>query len=152
MHLSNRYLAERQLPDKAVSVLDTACARLSLSQEATPAPIEDATRHLDSLEVQERVLAREAAAGADHGERLGEIARRKAEVQAQLASLQEKWKKIRDLVVKIRELRTKLEATALAAGAAASQAPCTARPKPPWRARKCRAFKANSTGSRAKIR
>src|SRR5579862_2907642 len=49
VHLSNRYLAERQLPDKAVSVLDTACARLSLSQEATPAPIEDATRHLDSL-------------------------------------------------------------------------------------------------------
>jgi type VI secretion system protein VasG len=125
VHLSNRYLAERQLPDKAVSVLDTACARLSLSQEATPAPIEDATRHLDSLEVQERVLTRESAAGADHTERLAEIARRKAEVQAQLASLQEKWKSIRELVVKIRELRTKLEATALAAGAgaAAAQAP-----------------------------
>src|SRR3984957_2847761 len=59
VHLSSRYLAERQLPDKAVSVLDTACARLSLSQEATPAPIEDATRQLDSLEVQERVLDRE---------------------------------------------------------------------------------------------
>ncbi len=123
VHLSNRYLAERQLPDKAVSVLDTACARLSLSQEATPAPIEDATRHLDSLEVQERVLLREAAVGADHGERLAEIARSKAEVQAQLASLQEKWKMIRDLVVKIRDLRTRLEATALAAGAAASQSP-----------------------------
>ncbi len=123
VHLSNRYLAERQLPDKAVSVLDTACARLSLSQEATPAPIEDATRHLDSLEVQERVLTREAAAGADHAERLAEIAKRKAEVQAQLASLQEKWKAIHALVVKIRELRTKLEATALAAGAAAAQSP-----------------------------
>jgi type VI secretion system protein VasG len=122
VHLSNRYLAERQLPDKAVSVLDTACARLSLSQEATPAPIEDATRHLDSLEVQERVLSRETAAGADHAERLGEIVRRKAEVQAQLAALQEKWKTIRDLVVKIRELRTKLEATALAAGAGAATA------------------------------
>jgi type VI secretion system protein VasG len=122
VHLSNRYLAERQLPDKAVSVLDTACARLSLSQEATPAPIEDATRHLDSLEVQERVLMRESAAGADHAERLTEIAKRKAEVQAQLASLQEKWKKIRDLVVKIRELRTKLETTALAAGAGATAA------------------------------
>jgi type VI secretion system protein VasG len=122
VHLSNRYLAERQLPDKAVSVLDTACARLSLSQEATPAPIEDATRHLDSLEVQERVLSRETAAGADHGERLTEIVRRKAEVQAQLAALQEKWKTIRDLVVKIRELRTKLEATALAAGAGATTA------------------------------
>jgi type VI secretion system protein VasG len=124
VHLSNRYLAERQLPDKAVSVLDTACARLSLSQEATPAVIEDATRLLDSLEVQERVLTREAAVGADHAERLGEIAKRKAEVKAQLATLHDKWKTIRDLVVKIRDLRTKLEATALAAGAAAGgQAP-----------------------------
>ncbi len=123
VHLSNRYLAERQLPDKAVSVLDTACARLSLSQEATPAPIEDATRHLDSLEVQERVLTREAAAGADHAERLAEIGQRKAKVQAELAALQEKWKAIRGLVVKIRDLRTKLEATALATGAAAAQGP-----------------------------
>src|SRR5580658_8488424 len=121
VHLSNRYLAERQLPDKAVSVLDTACARLSLSQEATPAPIEDATRQLDSLEVQGRVLSRESAAGADHAERLAEIAQRKAVVQAELASLQEKWKAIRGLVVKIRDLRTKLEGTALAAGAAAAQ-------------------------------
>jgi type VI secretion system protein VasG len=125
VHLSSRYLAERQLPDKAVSVLDTACARLSLSQEATPAPIEDATRQLDSLEVQERVLSRESAAGADHAERLAEIVKRKADVKAQLATLQEKWGKIRDLVVKLRDLRTKLEGTALAAGAAASQASST---------------------------
>jgi type VI secretion system protein VasG len=122
VHLSNRYLVERQLPDKAVSVLDTACARLSLSQEATPAAIEDATRQLDSLEVQERVLTREAAVGTDHAERLAEIAKRKAEVQAQLAALHEKWEKIRDLVVKIRDLRTKLEGTPLAAGASAAGA------------------------------
>ncbi len=120
VHLSSRYLAERQLPDKAVSVLDTACARLSFSQEATPAPIEDATRQLDSLEVQERVLTREAAAGANHGDRLAEIAKRKAEVKSQLEALQAKWKQIRDLVVKVRDLRTKLEAGAVAAGAAAS--------------------------------
>ncbi len=122
VHLSNRYLVERQLPDKAVSVLDTACARLSLSQEATPAPIEDLTRQLDSLEVQERVLTRESAVGTDHAERLAQIAKSKADVQAKLAVLQEKWKEIRDLVGKIRELRTKLEGSALAAGAAAAQA------------------------------
>ena len=125
VHLSSRYLAERQLPDKAVSVLDTACARLSLSQEATPAALEDATRQLDSLEVQERVLSRESAAGADHRERLAEIAAQKAKVKAQLADLQEKWGKIRELVVKVRELRTKLEASAVAAGAAAATAPST---------------------------
>src|SRR5713226_4875026 len=62
-----RYLAGRQLPDKAVSVLDTACARLSLGQNATPPQIEDATRQLDDLDVQQRVLQREAAAGDGSG-------------------------------------------------------------------------------------
>src|SRR5262249_45629336 len=66
VRLSHRYLPERQLPDKAVSVLDTACARLALGQNATPPAIEDAVRLLDDLEVQARVLAREAALGAAH--------------------------------------------------------------------------------------
>ena len=73
--LSHRYLAGRQLPDKAVSVLDTACARLALSHSATPALVEDATRRLDDLNVQERVLKRESAVGGNHRERLDEIAR-----------------------------------------------------------------------------
>ncbi|MGI8742126.1 MAG: type VI secretion system ATPase TssH [Bryobacteraceae bacterium] len=120
VHLSNRYLSERQLPDKAVSVLDTACARLALSQETTPPALEDAMRELDSLEVQERVLSREAVTGADHAERLAEIAARKAQVQERLTELRAKWEQIRELVVKLRELRAKLEAgfgVALAAGA-----------------------------------
>ena len=57
-----------------MSVLDTACARLALGQNAIPAAIEDATRTLDDLAVQERVLEREAAVGADHAERLEAIA------------------------------------------------------------------------------
>ena len=61
--LSHRYLPDRQLPDKAVSVLDTACARLALGQNATPPPMEDATREIDDFDVQHRVLEREAAAG-----------------------------------------------------------------------------------------
>ena len=68
VRLSHRYLPDRQLPDKAVSVLDTACARLALGQSATPAPIEDARRRLDDLVVQARLLEREAAVGADHSE------------------------------------------------------------------------------------
>ena len=74
MRLSHRYLAGRQLPDKAVSVLDTACARLALGQNSIPAAIEDATREIDDLAVQTRVLEREAALGADHAERLEAIA------------------------------------------------------------------------------
>jgi len=109
VRLSNRYLAGRQLPDKAVSVLDTACARLSLGQNATPPSIEDSVRQIDDLEVQQRVLERESIVGADHKERLEQIAKQKAEVEQRLAILRARWDKERDLVVSIREIRTKLE-------------------------------------------
>ncbi len=107
--LSHRYLAGRQLPDKAVSVLDTACARLSLGQNTTPAAIEDATRRLDDLAVQDRILKRETATGADHSERLAEIASETADTEARLAALREQWDKTRGLVEKIRGIRTQLE-------------------------------------------
>ena len=118
VRLSNRYLAGRQLPDKAVSVLDTACARLSLGQNATPAAIEDAVRQLDDLEVQDRVLTRETAVGVDHAERLETIGKQKHEVKARLDSMRERWDKERDLVAKIRDIRTKLEGGEPAPGAA----------------------------------
>src|SRR5579863_4177215 len=120
VRLSNRYLAGRQLPDKAVSVLDTACARLSLGQNATPAAIEDAVRQLDDLEVQERVLNRETAVGVDHSERLETIGKQKAAVQGTLTAMRDRWTKEKDLVTKIREIRTKLEGDT--PGAAAAQA------------------------------
>ena len=109
--LSHRYLAGRQLPDKAVSILDTACARLALGQNSVPAAIEDATRTLDDLAVQERVLNREASVGADHKERLAAIAKKISDTSASLASLKERFEKESGLVFKIRDLRTKLEET-----------------------------------------
>jgi type VI secretion system protein VasG len=109
VRFSHRYLAGRQLPDKAVSVLDTACARLALGQNSVPPAIEDATRELDDLAVQERVLTREAAAGADHAERLEQIKTRRAAVEQRLAALKERFEKESGLVARIRELRTKLE-------------------------------------------
>src|SRR3712207_3325485 len=84
VRLSHRYLADRQLPDKAVSVLDTACARLALGQNATPGVVEDAMRRLDDIAVQIRILEREEAVGADHGERLAELARQREATRAQL--------------------------------------------------------------------
>ena len=116
VRLSHRFLADRQLPDKAVSVLDTACARLALGQNATPPAIEDAQRRLDDLAVQERVLSREAAAGGDHAERLGKIADERAEVGASLGALSTRWAEERDLVAKIRALREALEAGAATNG------------------------------------
>ncbi len=109
VRLSHRYLAGRQLPDKAVSVLDTACARLSLGQNATPAAIEDLTRQIDDAEVQQRVLEREVAVGADHRERLELLQVQRARAEARLAELRARWEKERALVGQIRDLRLKLE-------------------------------------------
>jgi type VI secretion system protein VasG len=123
--LSHRYLAGRQLPDKAVSILDTACARLALGQTATPPAIEDATRRLDDLEVQRRILEREAAIGADHSERLAEIAREKVEVEGRLKTLQERWTKEFEYVSKIRDIHNQIEG-AKGAPAVAAAPPATA--------------------------
>jgi type VI secretion system protein VasG len=115
VHLSHRYLAGRQLPDKAVSVLDTACARLALGQSATPPAIEDSVRQIDDFAVQKRILERESVVGTDHRERLQEIATKSAEIESRLAGLRTRFEKERDLVTTIRDLRSQLE------NAAASQ-------------------------------
>jgi type VI secretion system protein VasG len=109
VRLSHRYLAGRQLPDKAVSILDTACARLSLGQNATPPAIEDLTRVIDALEVQTRILEREEIVGADHQERLAELAAQKVSSEEKLKELQARFDKERELVGKIRDIRKKLE-------------------------------------------
>ncbi len=119
--LSNRYLPDRQLPDKAVSVLDTTCARLALGQNTTPPPIEDAHRTLDDIAVQTRVLDREVALGADHSERLSELAAQKKATEESLAGLQARYDKELALVNQIREIRGKLE-EAHAAGANSPEA------------------------------
>jgi type VI secretion system protein VasG len=124
VRLSHRYLAGRQLPDKAVSVLDTACARLALGQSATPPTIEDTTRQLDDLAVQTRILERESAAGADHAERLASIEEKRTLLEGELAALKERWEKESGLVSRIREIRVQLEErTPKASAAAAAQAP-----------------------------
>ncbi len=97
VQLPHRYLAGRQLPDKAVSVLDTACARLALGQSTKPAAIEAAGADLDDLELQERVLTQEAQLGADHSERLAEIAEQKAATRKPGEPAQ-RFEKERDLV------------------------------------------------------
>jgi type VI secretion system protein VasG len=106
---SHRYIAGRQLPDKAVSVLDTSCARLALGQNATPGQIEDTRRTIDDLEVQQRVLTREANTGHDHAERLEKIAKDLEASKEQLKALEERFEKEKDYIGKIRDLRNKLE-------------------------------------------
>src|SRR5580658_2094278 len=132
VRLSHRYLAGRQLPDKAVSILDTACARLALGQSATPPAIEDAGRQLDDLEVQRGILERETAIGANHAERLADIAKMKVEVEGRLKTLRDRWTTEFGLVSKIRELHSQIESAAgiaPAAGPAQTPAPAAA-PQP----------------------
>ena len=114
--LSHRYIADRQLPDKAVSVLDTACARLALGQNTTPPALEDAQRLLDDLAIQARVLEREATVGADHTERLESIAKQRTETETKLKELQTRWEQERGIVEKIRAAREHLEQTLTSSG------------------------------------
>jgi type VI secretion system protein VasG len=109
VRLSHRYLAGRQLPDKAVSVLDTACARLSLGQNTIPPPVEDAMRKIDDLKVQKQILERETAVGEDHAERLANIEDQLAAEQDKLTRLSTQWEEEKKLVAEIRAMRQALE-------------------------------------------
>jgi type VI secretion system protein VasG len=109
VRLSHRYISGRQLPDKCVSVLDTACARLALRQSATPPQIEDCQRTIAHLTVQIQALEREEVTGAEHGERIAELTQAKTKAEAELAQLTERWNKEKTLVTRLREIRTQLE-------------------------------------------
>jgi type VI secretion system protein VasG len=110
VRLSNRYITGRQLPDKAVSVLDTACARVNLGLTSKPGEIEDAQRWIEILSTEVRVLERETAAGGRHGERLAELRQMLVDADAKLATLTSKWDDEHALVTQIREKRAALEA------------------------------------------
>ena len=109
VHLSARYLSDRHLPDKAVSVLDTACARLSLGRRSLPPSIESAQRRLDDLSVQKRNLEREVAVGADHARRLEEIDADRQTIESGLEVLNSRWEEELGLVEKVWDLREQIE-------------------------------------------
>src|SRR5208283_3225699 len=87
VRLSARFIPSRQLPDKAISLIDTACARVAMSQAAVPAPIEDLRRRIDLIDTEFGILDREMATGGTHEARVAEITEEKAKIQAQLAEL-----------------------------------------------------------------
>ncbi len=116
--LSHRYISGRQLPDKSVSVLDTACARVAIGQGATPPSVEDSQRRIDRLTTEMGALEREVVTGSDHDERLEELKIAKTEEEARLAKLKEQWEKERGLIERIREIRTQLEENAKTRAAA----------------------------------
>ncbi|MER9496755.1 type VI secretion system ATPase TssH [Mesorhizobium sp. M0587] len=106
--LSHRYIPARQLPDKAVSLLDTACARVAISQHATPAEVEDIMRRRQALEVERGIIGREAAIGIEVAERQARVETGLAESEATLAAAQQRWDREKALVAEILELRARL--------------------------------------------
>ncbi len=122
VNFSNRYIPARQLPDKAVSLLDTACARVAISQHAKPAAVEDAEVAIASLEAEKQSLARERDLGAADEERIGEIEAALAKQRERLATVEGDWAKERALVEEILALRVKLAAEPITEPAAAAAA------------------------------
>jgi type VI secretion system protein VasG len=110
VRLSHRYITDRQLPDKSVSLLDTACARVALGQSATPPAVEDCRREIEHLDVEIGILRRERAVGADHEQRLQELTEKKEAAESRLEVLNKRWEEEKILVDKIQQVREQLEA------------------------------------------
>ena len=106
--LSHRYIPARQLPDKAVSLLDTACARVAVSQHARPGEVEDLMRRRQALEVEQGIIGREAAIGIEVDERKARVEAGLAETESALAAAQARWDAEKALAAEILDLRARL--------------------------------------------
>jgi len=110
VRLSHRYITARQLPDKAVSLIDTSCARVAVSQHAVPAEVDDARRRIQGLTTEKGILERETAVGVAHGSRLAELNEKLAKEQSALTELEAHWNEEKELVTQTLELRARLRA------------------------------------------
>lgn len=106
--LSHRYIPARQLPDKAVSVLDTASARVNISQAAQPARLLDLIAKKGFLETEQKALQNDAELGMDHAEQLSSLADAIQKTEQEIGALKTEWEKERKLVAGIRRLNKAL--------------------------------------------
>ncbi len=108
VRLSHRYIPARQLPDKAVSLLDTACARVAISQHGVPPQLEDCRRTIEALQTEREIIAREETVGINADERRKAVEEKLASSETLRASLEERWNAERGLVEKVLAIRAKL--------------------------------------------
>jgi type VI secretion system protein VasG len=106
--LSRRYIPTRQLPDKGVSVLDTACAKVALSQSTLPAEIEFLGRKLESLRLEKDILSREDQEGFNRAEELEAVQKLIDASEKELSALKERHDKISALAKNYLDLRNRL--------------------------------------------
>jgi len=112
VRLSARYIPARQLPDKAVSLIDTACARVAMSQNSIPAPIDDRRRRISLIDTELKILEREMAGGLDHAARRDELTSERQQLTEELAKLEERWEAEKKIVAEMDEVRRKIETAA----------------------------------------
>ncbi len=108
VRLSHRYIPARQLPDKAVSLLDTSSARVAVSQHAVPPELEDVRRKIEALQIELEIIGREEAVGIDATARRAAANEQLAESEKRRAELEERWKQERELVDRILAIRADL--------------------------------------------
>jgi type VI secretion system protein VasG len=108
VRLSHRYIPARQLPDKAVSLLDTACARVAISQHAVPPEVDDSRKRIEALENELAIIGRETVVGIDTAEREASARDKLAAERERLAELDQRWSSEKALVDQILEIRGKL--------------------------------------------
>ena len=108
VRLSSRYIPARQLPDKSVSLLDTAAARVAVSQHAIPAALEDSRRRIEALENEQRIIANEAAVGVETGERAETVSTALLAERERCERLEDLWGQEKSLVEEILALRGQL--------------------------------------------
>jgi type VI secretion system protein VasG len=109
VRLSHRYIPARQLPDKSVSLLDTAAARVAISQFAVPAEVDDCRRRIEALKTEQEIIAREEAVGADHKQRRADIEDKLQTENKTLEGLEARWKQEKDLVAKVLQMQARLK-------------------------------------------
>ena len=110
VRLAHRYIPARQLPDKAVSLIDTAAARVAVSQHAVPPEVDDNRRRIEALNTELGILGRETATGLDHQARVAEINDKLAKEKEELAGLEKHWNEEKEIVAQVLDLRSKLRA------------------------------------------
>ncbi len=108
VRLSHRYIPARQLPDKSVSLLDTASARVAISQHAVPAEVDDCRKRINALNTELEIIAREKAVGVDIKDRETLAKEKLAFEQERLVGLEQRWTAERELVKSILDIRAQL--------------------------------------------
>jgi len=111
VNLSHRYITGRQLPDKAVSLLDTACARVAMSQASTPGMVESLQRQIQQLDTQINILTREQKTGADHKKSITELTKKHKLLSKALEPLMIQWQEELSTVKKIADLVTQIQSS-----------------------------------------